>query len=309
MQKATMRHNSPIHLIGVPIDAGGGRPGARSGPASLRSCGIADAVEGVVDLGDVISPDHPRGETLDSRFSHSMETAIAARDTVEASLRAGAIPLTIGGDHSLSVGSLAAVARVCAERGLDAPGLLWLDAHLDLNTPETSPTGNSHGMSAAALLGYHIPGLSEVVGEHAFFDRTRSAFIGHRDVDDGERVRLVEGPYRDIPCSELPGDDLEARIDTILDIVAPDGGHFCLSFDIDVMDPVHAPGIDTPVHEGLDPKTAERILARVAAHGGLVAMDLVEVNPEFDTLDQTAKLAVDLTAPVIASAQPLIQHP
>ena len=299
-------NQAPIHLIGVPIDAGGGRPGARSGPASLRAAGLADAAERIIDCGDVIHPDHPRGETLDKRFSLTTETAIAARDRVESSLREGAIPLTIGGDHSLSVGSLAAVARICAEAGLEAPGLLWLDAHLDLNTPDTSPTGNCHGMSAAALLGYHIPGLSEVVGTHAFFDRTRSAFIGHRDADEGERKRLVEGPYLDIPCSELPGEDLEARINRILDVVAPDGGHFCLSFDIDVMDPEYAPGIDTAVPGGLDPETAQRILACIAAHGGLVAMDLVEVNPAFDDLDRTAKLAVELTGPVIAAAQPLL---
>ena len=302
-----LQNTSQIHLIGVPIDAGGDRAGARTGPAAMRACGITQTLSNLKDLGDVVSAEVLRGDTANSRFDQATRTAIAAREKVEASLRQGAIPLTLGGDHSLSVGSLAAVARVCSENGLHAPGLIWLDAHLDLNTPDTSPTGNSHGMSAAALLGYHIPGLSDVVGDHGFFDRSRCAFIGHRDVDEGERLRLEEGPYLDIPCSELPGEDLEARIDRILDVVAPDGAHFCLSFDIDVIDPTHAPGIDTPVPGGLSPETAKRILSRIAAHGGLVAMDVVEVNPEFDELDRTAKLAVELAVPTIAGAQPLLE--
>lgn len=295
----------PIHLIGVPIDAGGGRAGARSGPAALRACGITQCIPTLEDLGDVVPADAPRGESPDARFNQAARTAIALRDQVTQSIRQGAFPLTIGGDHSLSVGSLAAIAAYYAENGQPVPGLVWLDAHLDLNTPDTSPSGNSHGMSAAALLNYPIPGLSEIVGDHGYFDRARCAFIGHRDVDDGERKRLIQGPYQHIPCSELPGDDMESRIDSILEIIAPNGAPFCLSLDIDVVDPAFAPGIDTPVHGGLTPDTVHRIINRLIEHGGLVGMDLVEVNPEYDQFDRTAKLAVEFAAATMRGAQPM----
>ena len=300
-------HTPRIQLIGVPIDAGGERAGARSGPASMRACGIVEAIANLEDLGDVVPADAPRGENPEARFDQATRTATAVRKKVADSIRQGAVPLTIGGDHSLSVGSLAAVASAYAEKELAPPGLIWLDAHLDLNTPDTSPTGNSHGMSAAALLGYPIPGLSKVVGENGHFDRSRCAFIGHRDVDEGERNRLDNGPYLHIPCSELPGENLESRIEELLEVVAPNGSPFCLSFDIDVIDPTFAPGIDTPVPGGLTPETAMRILKRIAAHGGLVAMDVVEVNPEYDELDRTAKLAIKLAAATISGARPAFE--
>ncbi len=287
---------STVHIHGVPLDDGGGRSGARGGPDRLRACGILDLIPNAHDHGDITPaiPHHAPQHPEDVHAILAATNAIRGR-TLE-SVKDNSIPLVLGGDHSVAAGSMAGVAQAFRELGRPVPALLWFDAHVDLNTLDTSPSGNLHGMPAAALLGYGVPGLDEVVGKGGMFERDRCAFIGHRDVDPGEADRMRTAGFPEASANDFRQGNPEEIIDRILEKIAPNGAPFCLSFDIDVADPSVAPGVDTPVPHGLDSETLRRSMKRIADHGGLVAMDLVEVNPEFDDADRTAQLAAELAA-------------
>ena len=285
-----------VHIHGVPLDEGGGRGGASGGPESLRSCGLLDLIPHADDRGD-ITPAMPHHAHEHPEDIHAILAATAAiKERTYQSVKENSIPLVLGGDHSIAAGSMAGVAQAFRELGRPVPALLWFDAHVDLNTLDTSPSGNLHGMPAAALLGYGVPGLDEVIGEHGMYDANRCAFIGHRDVDPGEVDRMNTAGFPEASANDFHEGHPEDIIDDILAKIAPNGAPFCLSFDIDVADPSDAPGVDTPVPHGLDSEVLRRSMKRIAAHGGLVAMDLVEVNPVFDDSGRTAQLAAELAA-------------
>ena len=291
---------APIHIHGVPLDEGGGRGGASGGPESLRSIGLLDLIPNAHDYGD-ITPAMPHHAHQHPEEIHAILAATSAiKDRTYESVKQKAIPLVLGGDHSIAAGSMAGVAQACKEAGKPAPALLWFDAHVDLNTYDTSPSGNLHGMPAAALLGYGVPGLDEVIGDHGKYELQRCAFIGHRDVDPGEAERMAAAGFPEASADDFHKGNPEAIIDDILEQIAPNGAPFCLSFDIDVADPSDAPGVDTPVPHGLDSEVLRRCMKRIANHGGLIAMDLVEVNPAFDDSGRTAKLAAELASIAIS---------
>jgi len=294
------------------MDIGGAGPGASGGPEGVREAGLLRAIgAGVLDLGDinVESLDAslkivrgPDPESTRPEWPLIQRVCASLCERVESIVTEGHFPLVVGGDHALAVGSMAGVARAFRASGRPVPGLIWFDAHGDLNTPNTSPSGNPHGMPAAALLGYGVPSFDNVIGPDGFFDRSRSAFVGCRDLDDGEKTRFNDsGPH-------LFGDDRfrnerpEDLADRVLDLVAPNGAPFALSFDIDVLDPVHAPGVNLPVDKGLDPDTVRRVLRRFADHGGMIAMDVVEVDPTSDRDGVTAGLAVELTGVALGTS-------
>ena len=153
-----------VRIMGMPIDAGGNRPGSAQGPSALRAAGIGQISPITEDDGDLIPPQELRLATLEARTHQVVQACRIAHDRVKESVRRGEIPLVMGGDHALSAGSLSGAAAACIEQHGRAPALIWIDAHADLNTPDTSPSGNAHGMSAASLLGYGVPELDQVVG-------------------------------------------------------------------------------------------------------------------------------------------------
>lgn len=302
-----MAHNTmsefQVHLLGVPSDDGGGRPGAAAGPAAVRDAGLAD-LDRMRDLGDVVPAEYPRGKTAETRALRVIEVCETLRTHVRKSVLAGAVPLVVGGDHSLAAGSLAGVAAACRDRGVTVPAVIWLDAHVDINTHESSPSGNLHGMPAAALLGYDIVGFNVIIdGIH--YDRTRWAYIGQRDVDPGEQEMLERDGYLNASSAALHRGDVASMVGEIIDQIAPNDAPFILSLDIDALDPAHAPGVDTPVEGGLSDDMAFAIVERLAQHGNMVAMDLVEVNPTHDSANQTAHLAVALAKVALRGARPL----
>ena len=311
-----------IDVVGVPIDHGGAGSGQADGPAALRAAGIT-TIPGrtVVDHGDLDVPPltaEPiqRGPDPESRrpgWDSLRQICGVLHDLSRASVERGSIPLALGGDHTLAAGSLSGVAAGwCARHGAivpeDAPplGLLWFDAHADLNTPESTPSGNPHGMPAAALLGHRVAPLDDVVGEQGLFDPRRAVFLGGRDLDAEERARCSTDPASPLPLliegAAFANESPESIAERVLARLAPDGGAFALSFDLDIVDPSEAPGINLPARDGLRVEQVMRVLERLADHGGCIAMDIVELDPTRDIDDRTANIGVDAARTMFGSS-------
>ncbi|MDG2031891.1 MAG: arginase [Phycisphaerales bacterium] len=293
---------SQISIIGVPCGLGGGHQGTAHGPNAARAGGLSQRLGTIcptIDCGD-LGP----LEVIDcGRSGFVTEWCRMVRPRTRALVLEGTMPLVVGGDHAIATGSMSgACAGYRAEHG-KAPGLLWIDAHVDLNTHETTPSGNLHGMPAAALLGWDIPILSEIVGADGRFDRSRMAFVGARDIDPGEKRHLEEGGIAIWSSRDVKQHGVERVMTDALEVVSPGHEPFCLSFDIDVVDPKHAPGVDTAVPDGLLPAEAMECMARAGAHGRIVSMDLVELNPEHDIDGRTALIAVDCITAAVESMQ------
>jgi arginase len=310
----TTAPRATIEVVGAPVDHGGAGPGASGGPQTLRSAGVA-SIEGRVvhDHGDVEVPDLPtgvrivRGPDPDAGRPEWPSLRTMCRHLHDRSRRIvadGGIPLVLGGDHTLAAGSMSGAAtgwrdRHRADGIADAPplGLLWFDAHADLNTPDTTPSGNPHGMPAAALLDHRVAPLVDIVGPRGTFDPRRAVFLGGRDLDPGERARVSTDPASALPLL-IDGDAFKSEAagsiaDRVLERIAPDGGAFALSFDLDVIDPKEAPGVNLPVPDGLHVEQVMQVLERLAAHGGCIAMDVVELDPTADDDGRTARIGVE----------------
>ena len=310
----SLMRGSHFRVLGVPMDIGGAGRGAAGGPEAVRAAGLLKTLgPASIDLGDIqVEPldnavEIVRGPDPESRrpeWPLIRNVCAALGEQVESIVAEGHFPIVVGGDHGLAVGSMGGVARALKASGRAAPGLIWFDAHGDLNTPNTSPSGNPHGMPAAALLGYGVPLFDDVIGPNGFFDRARTAFVGCRDLDPGESGRFNESGPHLFDDDQFQRESPEDLADRVLDRVAPDGAPFALSFDIDVLDPVHAPGVNLPVSGGLDPETVRRVLRRFAEHGGMIAMDVVEVDPTSDLQGITAELAVEFAG--IATGAPIM---
>ncbi len=303
-----------IQLVGVPCDHGGAGPGAALGPEALRAAGITE-ISGrtLLDRGDVeVSPrlddaSIRRGPDPESRRPEWPALQSVCRLLREHTLdimQSDSIPLVIGGDHTLAAGSMSGVAAGWCQRHAatvleDAPplGLIWFDAHADLNTPDTTPSGNPHGMPAAALLGHRVAPLDDVIGQDGLFDPRRCVFLGGRDLDPGETARVSANPTSPLPLiidgAAFIDESPVSIADRVLERVAPDGGAFALSFDLDVIDPTEAPGVNLAVADGLRIEQVMRVLERLAAHGGCIAMDIVELDPTADLDGRTARIGVD----------------
>jgi arginase len=291
---------STISIIGVPCGLGGGHQGTAHGPNAARAGGLSERLAMLCttsDQGDL----GPLEVTDCGRAGIVAEWCRRVRPLTRALVAEGNLPMVVGGDHAIATGSMSgACAAYRAEHG-KSPGLLWIDAHVDLNTHETTPSGNLHGMPAAALLGWEVPILSEIVGEDGRFDRSRMAFVGARDIDPGEQRHLEEGGITIWSSHDVKEQGVERVMAAALEVVSPGHEPFCLSFDIDVVDPKHAPGVDTAVPDGLLPAEAMECMARAGAHGRIVSMDLVELNPEHDIDGRTAMIAVDCITAAVES--------
>jgi arginase len=290
----------PVHVIGVSLDLGGNRRGVDMGPSALRIAGLGERLSAmgipVVDAGDVVAPIPETKSFGDPNKKYIREIARVCEKLYRTSLAAlekGALPLVLGGDHSLGAGSVAASADYLRREG-KAIGLLWIDAHGDMNTPSTSGSGNVHGMPLAALLGSEPAELSRIGGFSPKVVPAKTVLIGIRNLDEREKERIRDAGVHVFTMKDIDRSGIAAVVEQALAIAGDDTGGVHVSFDLDVCDPTIAPGVGTPVKGGLDYREAHMVMEIVADSGLLRALDLVEVNPILDDRNTTAILGVEL---------------
>ena len=286
-----------VAIIGAALDLGQGRRGVDMGPSAMRAAGLEERLRSlgyeVRDLGNVESPE-PEATTLEderARFLPAIkETCARIAALVAEASTAGETPLVLGGDHSVALGTLGGLA---AAHG--SGGVLWIDAHSDINTPETSPSGNVHGMALAAALGLAGAEFASDAWPLAAVEPERVALIGTRQLDAGEQKLLRQAGVRVYTMSEIDRIGIERAVRESLDRVAG-GGFVHVSFDMDVLDPDVAPGVGTPVRGGLTYREAHLALELVSESGLAGSLEVVEVNPILDRENTTALTAVELAA-------------
>ena len=292
------RKHPPVSLFGVPTDVGAGHQGTRMGPEALRIAGLAEALRGrgvdVVDRGNLEGPANPWQPPVEG-YRHLDEVVAwnrAVRKASLAELRAGRMPVMLGGDHCLAIGSISAVADHCREQGRDLR-ILWLDAHADFNTSNVTPSGNVHGMPVACLCGLG-PEVLTGIGDHVpAISPTQVKQIGIRSVDQEEK-RLVKEYGLDI--YDMRFIDEVGMKRTMQQALAglDDNVHLHVSFDVDMLDPSIAPGTGTRVPGELNYRAAQLVMEMIADTGRMASLDIVEVSPPLDTRNATAELAVEL---------------
>lgn len=288
------------HLIGVPLDLGGNRRGVDMGPSALRIATLAEQLAGlgvtVVDKGDIPTPLPETKGPGDPRKRYMKEIAKVCQrlfQTSLASLHEGALPIVLGGDHSLGAGSVAATAAWMATRQQPL-GVIWVDAHADINSPATSPSGNVHGMPLAALLGGEPLELARIGGDGPSIRPEHTVLVGIRNLDDREKEIVKASGVHAFTMKDIDRLGIAEVMDRALAAASKDTGGVHVSFDLDVCDPSIAPGVGTPVKGGLDYREAHFVMEAIAESGRLVALDLVEVNPALDLRNTTAELATEL---------------
>lgn len=287
-----------ITLIGAPTDVGASVLGASMGPEALRIAGITQALRArdlrVMDFGNLVGPGNPQTPALDG-FRHLDEVVAWNQTLYQATLdtlNAGRLPLMMGGDHCLAIGSISAVAQHCRAREQRLK-VLWFDAHADSNTPLTSPSGNLHGMPVACLLG-HGPLALTHLGENAPAIRASEiAMIGIRSVDASEKHFVNEQHIDVYDMRTIDEMGMRAVMQSALADV-DEHTHLHVSFDMDFLDPGVAPGVGTPVRGGPTYRETQLCMEMLADCGALASLDLVELNPALDIRNQTAELAVEL---------------
>ena len=293
----------PVHIIGVPLDLGGNRRGVDMGPSALRIAGLAERMTGlgfeVTDKGDLPTPIPETQSQRDESKKYIRDiTRVCTRlyQTVRESLEEGALPLVLGGDHSLAAGSVGASAE-WAQRTAGRPiGLIWVDAHGDMNTPATSLSGNVHGMPLAALLGPEPAELARIGGLTPKALPATTVLVGIRNLDEREKQAVRESHVHVFTMKDIDRQGIAAIMEQAVDLASAGTAGIHLSFDIDACDPSIAPGVGTPVKGGLDYREAHMVMEIVADSGRLTALDLVEVNPTLDVRNATAQLGVELLA-------------
>ena len=292
------RSYPPVSIFGVPTDIGASKRGASMGPEALRVAGLVEAIAArgvdVSDIGDVQGPRNPVSAPVEG-YRHLDEVTAWNRGVFELSLRelqAGRMPILLGGDHCLAIGSIAAVAAHCRQVGKTLR-VLWLDAHADFNTRELTPSGNIHGMPVACLCGMGPAALIQLGGITPAITPDQVRQIGIRSVDPGEK-RLVQEHGLDIyDMRYIDEVGMRRSMEEALEGVDANT-HLHVSFDVDMLDPSIAPGTGTRVPGGVNYREAQLIMEMVADTGCLGSLDLVEVNPALDRRNTTARLAVDL---------------
>jgi arginase len=293
-----MRSHPPVSLIGVPTDIGAGYRGARMGPEALRLAGLGEALAArgveVADRGNLAGPGNPWLPPSEG-YRHLAEVVAwnrATMDAVYAELAHGRLPIMLGGDHCLGIGSIAAVARHCRETGKELR-VLWLDAHADFNTCAVTPSGNIHGMPVACLCGIGPEVLTTLAGATPAISPAQVRQIGIRSVDEGEK-RLVQEHRLDVyDMRYIDEVGMKRAMEQALQGVDANT-HVHVSFDVDFLDPSIAPGVGTTVPGGPNYREAQLVMEMIADTGRMGSLDIVELNPALDHRNATAELAVDL---------------
>jgi arginase len=292
-----------IDIIGVPIDLGADRRGVDMGPSAIRYANLHQKLKELgytlEDKGNIEVPILETCQITDPRLKYldciiPMGRRIAGE--VATSIQGGHFPLVLGGDHSLSVGSIRGAAKY------KKLGVIWVDAHADFNTAETTPSGNIHGMPLAALCGLGDPRLVCLWDETPpVIDPKRVAVIGARDLDPGEKRNLREAGVLVQSMEQIDRIGMVSALEKALERISRDVDGIYVSFDMDALDPRHAPGVGTPVSGGLTFREAHLACEVIAETGKLVGMDIVEVNPILDVQNQTALLAVEFIRSALGS--------
>ena len=289
-----------VGIVGVPLAFGQSMLGVELGPAAIRVAGLASGIASlgyeVNDRGDV-RVERPRtypreGEQL-KYLSEVFATCSALAEETERIADAGEIPLTLGGDHSIAIGSLSGITKAFRKRNLSL-GLIYLDAHADMNTEETTPSGNIHGMPLAVLLGFGAPELVAIGGQGPKFDINAVAHVGARDLDPGERQLIRETGIRFFTMREIDERGLSDCIDEAIEIASRGTAGFAVTFDVDVLDPGDAPGSGTLVRGGFTYREAHLAMEKIAESGRMRSLEVVEVNTALDVNNRTAELAVEV---------------
>jgi arginase len=290
-----------VHIIGVPLDLGGGRRGVDMGPSAFRVAGLGERIAAlgyeVTDRGDVPVPVRETVAVLDHTKKYIDDIARVCRDLYSASLDAlesGAMPLVLGGDHSLAAGSVAAVAAGAKRTRQQPIGLLWVDAHGDMNRPDTSPSGNVHGMPLAALLGSEPRELSHISGADPAVRPEHTVLIGVRNLDAREKELVRASGVHVFTMKDIDRLGIATVVEQAVALASAGTAGIHVSFDMDACDPTIAPGVGTPVKGGFDYREAHMVMEIVADSKRLTSFDLVEVNPTLDVRNQTAEFGTTL---------------
>ena len=289
-----------VHLIGAPLDLGGARRGTDMGPSAFRIAGLAEHLTTlgvtVVDKGDIASPIPEAKGPGDPRKRYVKQIARVCQklfQTTVSSLEAGALPIVLGGDHSLAAGSVAASAAYVRRKGKPL-GLIWVDAHGDMNSPSTSESGNVHGMPLASLFGREPIELAHFHGDGPAVLPRHTVLVGIRNLDTVEKEIVKASRAQVFTMKEVDRLGIAEVMERALTIAGRGTGGIHVSFDLDVCDPSIAPGVGTAVKGGLDYREAHVVMEMTAESGKLLALDLVEVNPTLDIRNTTAELGVEL---------------
>ncbi len=295
-----MHKPTRVRIIGFPIDLGADRRGVDMGPSALRIADVDRKLESlgytVIDEGDIPIRNIEVQEMADSRLKYLPEIAemshvLAAR--VKTVLDEGDFPLILGGDHSMSVGSLAGIGAHCKQHGKTL-GVIWIDAHADMNTAATTPSGNIHGMPLAIAMGHGHPTLTSIAGDFPKLDPRNLAIVGLRSIDPGERELIKElgvAAYTMFDVDKLGMYEIASRV---LEDMARSVDHLHISFDVDGVDPSSAPGVGTPVPGGLTYRETHLFMEMISQVDAYASLEVAEVNPILDQRNNTAEFASDV---------------
>lgn len=295
-----------VGILGVPLGFGAGQTGSELGVnamrlSKVRGASLAEHIRHlgyeVSDHGDVaiIQPDESAANENPKHLTEMLASSANIIEALSAILKNDEFPIILGGDHAIAIPTFSTLASHYHEQGTDI-GLLWFDAHADINTPETSPSGNIHGMPLAAILGHGHPALTGMCGYSPKLDAKYFAHIGARDVDAGERSQIEKLGLRNnfFTMSDIDSRGMAACVNDALTIVSQAPGGYAVTFDIDGIDPRFAPGSGTLVRGGATYREAHLTLEMIAAHGGMRSFEIVEVNPLLDHSNITVELACEL---------------
>ncbi len=289
-----------VHLIGVPLDLGGNRRGTDMGPSAFRIAGLAEQIQKlgvtVVDKGDVSSPIPEQKGPGDPRKKYVKDIARVCQKLYQASLASfneGAMPIVLGGDHSLGAGSVAAAAAHLRRSGKPL-GLIWVDAHADMNNPGSSESGNVHGMPMAALLGGEPAELSQFAPDRPAVLPKHTVLVGLRNLDETEKKIVRASKVHVFTMKDIDKLGITEVMTRAIAIATRGTGGFHVSYDLDACDPTVAPGVGTAVKGGLSYREAHVVMEMVAESGKMTSFDLVEVNPTLDIRNTTAELGTEL---------------
>ncbi len=289
-----------VSILGVPLGYGASMAGVDIGPAALRVARLHQRVSRlgytVHDLGDMHLERPQTFPEVDDKLKYVREISNACEQLakyVEKILEDGQFPIILGGDHSIAIGSFAGVATHFKTKD-QTLGLIWFDAHADMNTPETTPSGNIHGMPLAALLGYGTPELTNIGGWAPKLDPRLCAHVGARDIDPGERELIKKLGMRFFTMREIDERGMSACMDQAIEIASRGTAGYAVTFDVDALDPGDAPGSGTLVRGGLTYREAHLGLEKIAEAGGMRSLEIVEINTALDVNNKTAELGVEL---------------
>jgi len=291
---------SHIAVIGAPMDLGAGRRGVDMGPSAVRLAGLNEKLASlgyqVDDLGNVVvdQPEStPAGPSHARYLPQIAHTCARLADMVAKAADDGKVPLVLGGDHSIAMGSVAGMSRHLQQKGQKL-GVIWIDAHADMNTPETSPTGNVHGMPLACCIGLGPSELTRISGHMPAVEPSSVAIVGLRSVDEVERLNVRGAGVHPFTMRDIDERGMRSVIQEAIHFATLGTAGFHLSFDLDAVDPADAPGVGTPVRGGITYREAHLAMELVCDSGQMVSMEVVEVNPVLDEANRTALLAVEL---------------